>query len=249
MAARKRALQLWIRLSKFQEINAGGLSVNRPQSGRFSVKSYGSLSSNSSGYRLDYRQISQLVKPSGRRVYLVDTLALVKSLEAQGIPSKHAEAITSAITEVLDDSLENISQNLISRTEMQRIEMKQEASLSKFKSEIQSSQDHHFSLLQREAEKLRNDIEKMRGELRYEIDKATAGQRLDLNLERGRIRDELANQSAETANLTNKLDREIHELRAQIEAAKYDVIKYCIGTLVSLSAVGIGMIRIFASKQ
>lgn len=79
---------------------------------------------------------------------------------------------------------------------------------------------------------------------RYEIDKVTAGQRLDLNLERGRIRDELANQNAETTNLTNKLDREIHALRAQLEAAKYDVIKYCIGTLVSISAVGLAVLRI-----
>lgn len=77
MAARKRGFQLWVRLSKFQEINAGSLAVNRPQSGRFSVNSYGSLSSNSSGHRLDYRHISLLVKPTGRRVYLVDTLALV----------------------------------------------------------------------------------------------------------------------------------------------------------------------------
>ena len=80
-------------------------------------------------------------------------------------------------------------------------------------------QEHHFSLLQRETEKLRGDIEKMRSEMRsaprsinqkyssnwinlistftnissmssiicyrYEIDKVTAGQRLDLNLERG----------------------------------------------------------------
>lgn len=74
-------------------------------------------------------------------------------------------------------------------------------------------QGHHFSMLQREIEKLRGDIEKMRSELRfvlavfcqmhdwfflmlmltveyfyiyrYEIDKVTAGQRLDLNLERG----------------------------------------------------------------
>ncbi|KAJ6310750.1 hypothetical protein OIU76_015463 [Salix suchowensis] len=69
--------------------------------------------------------------------------------------------------------------------------------------------EHHFSLLQRETEKLRGDIDKMRNELKYEIDKVTAGQRLDLNLERGRIRDELANQNAETTNLTNKLDREI----------------------------------------
>ncbi|KZV53476.1 hypothetical protein F511_14842 [Dorcoceras hygrometricum] len=87
------------------------------------------------------------------------------------------------------------------------IERSQEASLSKFKSEIQSSQDHHFSLLQREAEKLRNEIEKMRGELRYEIDKATAGQRLDLNLERGRIRDELNNQAQKQETLQTSLIR------------------------------------------
>ena len=93
-----------------------------------------------------------------------------------------------------------------------------------------------------------------------------------------RIRDELANQNAETNNLTNKLDRvsvvissennicflafyimawkrgsiwnmwlclqEIHALRAHLEAAKYDVIKYCIGTLVSICAVGIATVRI-----
>ncbi|KAK6778132.1 hypothetical protein RDI58_024850 [Solanum bulbocastanum] len=105
--------------------------------------------------------------------------------------------------------------------------------------------EHHFSLLQREIEKLRNDIEKMRSELRYEVDKLTAGQRLDLNLERGRIRDELANQNAETTNLTNKLDWEIHALMAQIEAAKYEVIKYCIGTLVSISAVGLAVLRLY----
>ncbi|KAJ4716609.1 protein FMP32, mitochondrial-like [Melia azedarach] len=193
---------------------------------------------------IGYRQISQLAKSNGKRAFLVDTLQLVRGLEAQGVPSKQAEAITAAITEVLNDSLENVAHSFVSKAEMQKTEMVQEANLSKFKSEVQSSQEHHFSMLQRETEKLRSDIEKMRSELRYEIDKVTAGQRLDLNLERGRIRDELANQNAETTNLTNKLDREIHTLRAQLEAAKYDVIKYCIGTLVSISAVGLAVVRI-----
>ncbi|PQP99308.1 protein FMP32 mitochondrial [Prunus yedoensis var. nudiflora] len=162
----------------------------------------------------------------------------------KGVPTKQAEAITAAITEVLNDSLENVAHAFVSKAEMQKAGMLQESNLSKFKSEVKSSQEHHFSMLQRETEKLRGDIEKMRSELRYEIDKVTAGQRLDLNLERGRIRDELANQNAETTNLTNKLDREIHTLRAQLEAAKYDVIKYCIGTLVSISAVGLAVLRI-----
>ncbi|KAF9620830.1 hypothetical protein IFM89_014767 [Coptis chinensis] len=196
--------------------------------------------------KFDCRNFS-LVKQNGKRAFLVDTLALVRGLEAQGVPSKQAEAITAAIIEVLNDSLENVAHSFVSKLEMQKIEMTQEANVSKFKSQVQSSQEHHFSSLQRETEKLRNDIEKMRSELRYEIDKVTAGQRLDLNLERGRIRDELANQNAETSNLTNRLDREIHALRAQLEAAKYDVIKYCVGTIVSISAVGLATIRILMS--
>ncbi|XP_075497318.1 protein FMP32, mitochondrial-like isoform X2 [Primulina tabacum] len=188
--------------------------------------------------------MSELLKSNGKRLFLVDTLALVRRLEAQGLPSKQAEAITAAMTEVLNDSLENVSHSFVSKGQMQQNEMAQESNLSKFKTEVKSSQDHHFSLLQHETEKLKSDIEKMRSELRYEVDKVTAGQRLDLNLERGRIRDELNNQNQETTNLTNKLDREIHALRAQLEAAKYDVIKYCIGTLASVSAVGLAVIRI-----
>lgn len=194
--------------------------------------------------RFDCRQVSQQPQSNGKRLFLVDTLALVRRLEGEGVPSKQAEAITSAIIEVLNDSLENVAQSFVSKGEMERIEMIQDGNLGKFKSRVQNSQENHFSLLQRETEKLQSDIEKMRSELKYEIDKVTAGQRLDLNLERGRIRDELSNQNQETSNLTNKLDNEIHSLRAHLEAAKYDVIKYCIGTLVSISAVGLAVLRI-----
>ncbi|KAG2303110.1 hypothetical protein Bca52824_031761 [Brassica carinata] len=77
---------------------------------------------------------SRSSKVNGKRAFLVDTLALlVRSLEAQGVPSKQAEAITSAITEVLNDSLENVSESFVSKAEMQKIEMLQDSNLSKFK--------------------------------------------------------------------------------------------------------------------
>jgi len=251
MAACKRAIQLGAysglsltKLQRFNNASKASAAAEKLQFDGYSTNFGASFSSISRFNRVDSRQISQLAKPIGKRVFLVDTLALVRSLEAQGVPSKQAEAITAAITEVLNDSLENVAHSFVSKGEMEKVAMVQDANLDKFKSEVQSSQEHHFSLLQRETEKLRNDIEKMRSELRYEIDKVTAGQRLDLNLERGRIRDELTNQNAETTNLTNKLDREIHALRAQLEAAKYEVIKYCVGTLVSIGMLGLAIMRI-----
>ena len=45
----------------------------------------------------------------------------MRRLEAQGIPSKQAEVITAAITEVLNDSLENVAHSFMSKAEMQKV--------------------------------------------------------------------------------------------------------------------------------
>ena len=45
----------------------------------------------------------------------------MRGLEAQGVPSKQAEAITAAITEVLNDSLENVANSFVSKAEMQKV--------------------------------------------------------------------------------------------------------------------------------
>lgn len=45
----------------------------------------------------------------------------VRRLEGEGVPSKQAEAITSAIIEVLNDSLENVAQSFVSKGEMERV--------------------------------------------------------------------------------------------------------------------------------
>lgn len=45
----------------------------------------------------------------------------VRRLEAQGLPTKQAEAITSTITEVLNDSLENVAQSFMSKSEMDKV--------------------------------------------------------------------------------------------------------------------------------
>ncbi|CAN1320012.1 Protein FMP32, mitochondrial [Linum perenne] len=196
------------------------------------------------------RHFSQLARPNGaNRAFIVDRSALVSRLESQEVPSNQAEGISKVLVAVLNDSIESFSQSCGSKEEMHKSERIQELSLSKFKAEAQSSQDHQSSMLQREIVNRKTDIDKVNEKLQYEIDKATAGQRLDLNLERGRTRDELANQKTETANLTNKLDREIHELRANVEASKYDIIKYCIRTLVSISAMGLVGVYIFSSPN
>ncbi|KDP27648.1 hypothetical protein JCGZ_19653 [Jatropha curcas] len=61
-------------------------------------------------------------------------------MEAQVLPSKQAEAITAAITEVLNDSLENVAHSFVSKEEMQKSVMEQAAKLAEFQSYMKSSQ-------------------------------------------------------------------------------------------------------------
>ncbi|CAK9162026.1 unnamed protein product [Ilex paraguariensis] len=139
MAMCRRVVQLGTKLRGFNVARVSA-AVNMLELDSYSVKLYGSLSSHSNIGRFNHRQMSQLVPSNGNRVFLVDTLALVRSLEAQGVPSKQAEAITAAITEVLNDSLENVSHSFVSKAEMQKTQMIHESNLGKFKSEVKSSQ-------------------------------------------------------------------------------------------------------------
>ncbi|KAH7373002.1 hypothetical protein KP509_17G032700 [Ceratopteris richardii] len=191
------------------------------------------------------RHVSQLVPSEVRKVIFIDTHALVQKLEAQGFTTKQAEAITSAITDVLNSCLENVAQSFVSISELQKSEMLRENALSKLRNDVQAAQDKRMMAIHRDMEKLRADIEKLRSEMRFEMDKVSANQRLDLNLERGRMTEELAKQSAETSKLTNRLNNEIHALKAILEASKYEVIKYCIGTIVSVIALGLALLRVF----
>lgn len=69
--------------------------------------------------------------------------------------------------------------------------LEQEARVAGFKSEVVKSQELHLASLMRDTERLTTNLGNLRNEIRYEVEKLTASQRLDLNLEKGRMRDEL----------------------------------------------------------
>ena len=82
------------------------------------------------------------------------------------------------------------------------------------------------------------EIEKLRSELRFAHEKIATSQKLDLNLERGRLRDDLQRQDDKTGAMESRLDREISSMKTTIEAAKNDVIKYSIGAIMSICGGG-----------
>lgn len=108
------------------------------------------------------------------------------------------------------------------------------------KSEIQVLEKSDFNLIKSETDRLGSELEKLRDLLREEIGRALAGVRLDLNLERGRLRDEASMQEIRIKEAEAKVAMELETLRTQLEAVKFQILQYMLGTITGAGALLLG---------
>jgi Protein of unknown function (DUF1640) len=80
-------------------------------------------------------------------------------------------------------------------------------------------------------EYLKSEIEKLKKALSEEIIRSHAGVRLDINLEKGRIRDEGLLLQGHLQHTDNRIESEIRALRKHMEGIKLQILKYMIGKL------------------
>lgn len=170
---------------------------------------------------------------SAPRRMLLDTLTFRQRLIDAGVVDREAHAIASEVAQALQVADLIYVNELASKSELARATDKQLAGLEECKSEMRGGQDTQ-----------RVNLEKMRSELKYEIDKLTASQKLDVNLERGRIRDELQKQNDRIMSIESRIDREVNLIRTQIEASKNDLLRYSVATLASLGAMTLAAVRL-----
>lgn len=94
-----------------------------------------------------------------------------------------------------------------------------------------------------ENDRLMADVEKLKQRLREEITRTQAGVRLDLNLEKGRIRDESAQQELKIKEVDTRIESEIAGLRTQIEQAKFSILQYLVGVATGSGALLLAYMR------
>eukprot|EP00889_Picochlorum_renovo_P004117 jgi/Picre1/31147/NNA_006501.t1 len=144
----------------------------------------------------------------------------MKRYESLGLSREQAEALTRVVTEVLVKNREMLAETYVSMATLEKSELKAEASISGFRAEVLKSQELQEATSNRETERLQANLDKVKSEIRYEVDKLTASQRLDLNLEKGRMRDELQSLRDKANELEIKVDKEVNSLKAQWSRAR-----------------------------
>ena len=96
----------------------------------------------------------------------------------------------------------------------------QQVDFAQLKSELHMTEKNDLAMVKAENERLLADIEKLKQRLREEISRTQAGVRLDLNLEKGRMREESSGQELKITEVDTRIEQEIANLRTAIQASK-----------------------------
>ena len=162
----------------------------------------------------------------------LDSLTMLRKLENGGLCATSSEAVTTAVLDAVRASSKADSARYATIEASARETLVMNSELERLRSEI--------ATLRAE---LKASKEKQSADLRYEVDKLQASQRLDLNLEKGRIREDLQKQSDTYTKADARIDKELNQIRTMIEASKSELLRYSIGTLVSFVAVSAAVVR------
>ncbi|KAI9295240.1 DUF1640-domain-containing protein [Neoconidiobolus thromboides FSU 785] len=177
--------------------------------------------------------------------YHFDTYQFSQRLEAEGFNSKQAETIVNALDEVLNQSIDDLAKEMVTKEEQEKSIYTYKIDFTQLKNEIKMHEKKDYELLKLENERLLSEVEKLRREFKDEINKSQAGFRLDMNLEKGRLKDEANNQASKLIDSQAKVEQEIFSLKAQLENIKFQILQYMVGTITGTSALILAYLRMF----
>lgn len=182
---------------------------------------------------------------NGRRTpHHFDTRKFAHQLERQGFTQTQSEAVLKALATVLDESVENMSSNLVSKEDFSRRSYQQKVDFTKLKSELQTLDKTDVTRIRNEHERLTTDIDKLRQKFKEEISKSHSSVRLDLNLEKARIREESSIHERKIKETDTRIDQELANFKTMIEGTKLQVMQWLIGVCTGTFAVVLAYIRL-----
>ncbi|KAK2008045.1 DUF1640-domain-containing protein [Colletotrichum eremochloae] len=182
--------------------------------------------------------------PARRRDHHFDTLKFVQRLKSEGFTEVQAEAMMKVLNDVIEESIQNLTRTMVLREDAAKATYTQKVDFAKLRSELLSADSTESSTTRASHEKLSNDIAKLSSRLRDEIGRTQASVRLDLNLEKGRIREEAVGQELKIKETETKIEQEVAALREKLEQVKFQTLQWLMGVCTGFAALLLGAWRL-----
>ncbi|NXL43016.1 MCUR1 regulator, partial [Podilymbus podiceps] len=163
------------------------------------------------------------------RKLFFDTHALVCLLEENGFTPQQSEVIVSALVKIMNTNLDMIYKDMVTKVQ-QEIALQQVMShIGGVKKDMIILEKSEFSALRSENEKIKLELQQIKKQVMDEITKVRADNKLNLNLEKSRVKELHAQQDRALTQTDRKIDTEVADLKTMLESHKLDNIKYLAG--------------------
>ncbi|KAK5697120.1 Protein fmp32, mitochondrial [Elasticomyces elasticus] len=173
-----------------------------------------------------------------------DTLKFVSRLKSEGFTEPQAVALMKVLGNIIEESIQNLTRTMVLREDQEKATYTQKVDFAKLRSELLSADTTESSLTRASHEKLTNDLAKLSNRLRDEVQRTQASVRLDLNLEKGRIREEANSQDLKIKETETRIEQESAGLRERLEAVKFSTLQWLMGVCTGTAAIMLGVWRL-----
>ncbi|KAF5575928.1 DUF1640-domain-containing protein [Fusarium pseudoanthophilum] len=179
-----------------------------------------------------------------QRDHHFDTLKFVKRLQGEGFTEEQSAAMMKVLNDVIEESIQNLTRTMVLREDAAKATYTQKVDFAKLRSELLSADSTESNTTRTAHERLTNDIAKLSNRLRDEISRTQASVRLDLNLEKGRIREEAVGQELKIKETETKIEQEVAALREKLEQVKFQTLQWLMGVCTGFAALLLGAWRL-----
>ncbi|KAL1900593.1 Protein fmp32, mitochondrial [Sporothrix stenoceras] len=179
-----------------------------------------------------------------RRDHHFDTLKFVQRLQDDGFTEDQSVAMMKVLNDVIEESIQNLTRTMVLREDAAKATYTQKVDFAKLRSELLSADSTETNTTRAAHERLANDLAKFNSRLRDEVGRTQASVRLDLNLEKGRIREEAVGQELKVKETETKIEQEVAAMRQQLEQVKFQTLQWLMGVCTGFAALLLGAWRL-----
>jgi hypothetical protein len=149
----------------------------------------------------------------------------VQRLEQDGFTREGSEAIMNSLVEVLNESATNVAKQSVTKQDYEKALYISKVDVNHLHSEVQLLEKNEYSLLNAEIIRLESEASKLPGRILEESKRIQANVRLELTLDKSRIRDEQSSQKMKLKETSSKIDTEVSQFKSQMETIQWELFR------------------------
>ena len=174
-----------------------------------------------------------------------DTLKFTQRLTEQGLSDEQAQALMKVLSAVLEESIQNLTRTMVPREDALKTAYTQKIDFNALRTELLQSDTSESTLTKTTHDRLQNEVAKLGQRLRDEVERTKSGVKLDLNLEKGRVKDEREAMEMKIRETETRIEQEVAALQERVAGVKFDTVRWLAGVVTGTMALLLGAWRLF----